>query len=132
MTIFKYIILILAGPFITLLLYALSDNDMTQPEIIKLGIIIYVFGFLTVIVSGLMYFYKASFQQSMKSSIIGSEILYLTGLLVYFLIDEKNRAENLMWLPVAAIFIVFFTLPMVLSVSYGTSKIISSITKKEL
>jgi hypothetical protein len=47
MKISKYILLILAGPFFTLLLYTLSENDMSLPEIIELGTVIYVFGFAT-------------------------------------------------------------------------------------
>ncbi len=50
-----------------------------------------------------------------------SELLYLAALLVYMLVlDEKHKAENLMWLPVMIFFMIPFTLPMPLAISYGT------------
>ncbi len=115
---------------ITILLYVLSEKDMSFQEIIKLGTIIYIFGFLTVIISGCFHFYRISFHHSMKSSIIASEALYLFGLFIYFYIDKENTAENFMWLPVAAIFIVLYAFPMALLVSYGTGKLVFLITNK--
>ncbi len=125
MKIFIYIILILAGPLITILLYIQGENDMSKPEILEMGTFIYVFGFATLVISGFLHFFKANFQKNMIISFITSEILYSVGLSVYFYADKENRAENLMWLPVAAIFLILYTSPMVLLVSYSTGKIIS-------
>jgi hypothetical protein len=81
----------------------------------------YVLGSLTVLLSLLCHTITKDYKKGMIISVSLSELLYLAALLVYMLVlDEKHKAENLMWLPVMIFFMIPFTLPMPLAISYGT------------
>jgi len=67
----------------------------------------------------------------MFASVVASEMLYIVLLIstIFLAQDERFRAEALMWLPVMITFMVPFTLPMALSVSYGTGRILRDIKR---
>jgi hypothetical protein len=122
-----YFSLILIGPLVVVLYLLISDTDMTLSGFLQFICIAYGLGFMTLIISSPFYFFIKNFRKSLKFSIIASEILYLCILLIYIIFfDEKNKSENIMWLPGLVLFLIILSLPMAFSISYGAGKIIRS------
>lgn len=133
MTIIKSLLLILLAPLAPVFIYYVNERDIPLSGIIQMTSISYVLGLITVLLSLLCHAFIKNYRKGMIISISISELLYLTVLLVYMLvIDEKNKAENIMWLPVMIFFVIPFTLPMPLAISYGTGFIISKVQKRNM
>lgn len=133
MTITKSLLLIVLAPIAPVVIYFLNELDIPLSGIIQMTLISYALGLITVLLSLLCHAFIKNNKKGMIISVSISELLYLTVLLVYMLIiDEKNKAENIMWLPVMIFFMIPFTLPMPLAISYGTGFIVSKIQKRNI
>lgn len=131
MTIAKGILLIVFAPIAPVIIYYLNELDIPLSDIIEMTLISYALGLITVPISLLSHAFIRNIKKGMIVSVSIAEVLYLAVLLVYMLvIDTENKAGNIMWLPVMIFFMIPFTLPMPLAISYGTGFIISEIKKK--
>lgn len=125
--ILKNILLILLGPALTFLLYFINERPPETSGYIAFAKIILIMGMATIIVSCLGHIIIKNFQKSMVVNIIVSEIVYVLGLIYIFLRDGTTFADYLMWLPVAVIFLILFSLPMGFLIAFGVGNILKDI-----
>ena len=114
----QYLVIILVGPiatFFTILSGKGFKMKMSYLFVVGLGAAIAVVVNLAVNSA-----IKMNLKRAVTISIIITEVIYLLILIV----GSLNSPEDLMWLPVALIFLPIFSLPTALSVSYGISKLI--------
>jgi hypothetical protein len=115
------------------LIYYVNKRDIPWAGVVQMLTVSYILGIVTLLISLFCHTLFKDFKKSMIISILISEAVYLTTSLIYGLvIDVDHRADFIMWLPVMIIFMIPFTLPMPLAISYGTGFIISKMKGRDI
>ena len=123
------IILILIGPLATLLL--VISLQVSEPKVSYSFIskAILILGVITILISLIGHILLKVFSRGMIVTVTISEAIYLLAFSFYALSDPVNWQENLMWLPIATISATAISLPMSISISYGTGSIVNTVRK---
>ena len=124
---FKNSVVIVLGPIITFFLYFANERPSDISDILPILKILLLMSIITLLFSIITHVLIENFKKGMIVSIIISELTYIVSLITFFWLDPINQAENIMWLPVAIVFLIPFSLPMAFSISYGCGKIIRDI-----
>jgi len=125
------IILIVVGPLITFLLIVslqIPENEIS-PSIVKKSIL--VLGSITILISLIGHVFVKIFSKGLIVTVTLSEIVYLFVFSFYALSDPANWQENLMWLPIMIISVAAISLPMAISISYGTGSIVKTLRNRQ-
>lgn len=115
-------VLILIGPFVTLYLVVSGKGESAQgQQVVHFVLWVSLMSIVTAAISALMHRHMRMLV-ALPLSVIVSEVAYvLLALLITWLMPSgRQRAESLMWLPLAAFFLVYFGFPTAVSVSWGT------------
>ena len=117
----KFLFILLIGPFITYTLYYIGEND---PNLFALTIQVSIMIAISIVIA-------VATQVAIKKtflSVLVSTVLSVLGFVIflylycYFIVNDKEKAEWIMWLPVARLFLIIYGLPTALSVSYAILK----------
>ena len=108
--------IIIAGPIITFGMEVADGKkiDLTFLPFIGIGVAIALA--VSLVINSII---KKELKKTVIISIIISEGIYY----LILIITSLHSPRDLMWLPIALIFLPFISLPTALSVCYGTSKI---------
>jgi uncharacterized protein YacL len=123
----KYLLIGFTGPILTFLLYIVSENGLKGlSHLAYLTMLICVGIIITLSIALVVQKYlKRTLTIVVVSSII-AEIIF--ALMAYFsaftIVGENDRAEYVMWLPIMIMFMIPFSLPTAITVSFSSVKII--------
>lgn len=125
------IILVFVGPLITFLLVIslqIPENEISHSLIRRATMVL---GAITVLISVIGHVFVRFFFKGLIVTVTISEMVYLFVFSFYALSDLVNWQENLMWLPIMMISVAAITLPMAISISYGTGSIVKALRDRQ-
>ena len=124
------VLLIVLGPLITLLwVYSLQipESEISHTALKKT--ITYI-ALISVVISFLMHLLLSFIKGLIWSGII-SEIICISTFAYFALTDSVHAAKNLMWLPIMSASVAALSLPMSLSIAYGSGVIVNTLRSKK-
>lgn len=127
----KGLIIVFAGPLVTLLLFTALQIPADKIDYSHIRWAIIGLASFTLLISALGHIFVKKFQNGLILTVTASEIVYLFTFAFYALSDPLNWQENLMWLPIMMLSVIALSLPMAFSISYGCGKIIREIRNRE-
>jgi small-conductance mechanosensitive channel len=122
----KNMIIFISGPLATLFLFYIAGGNGNEKFGIYLIVIPILIGIvISVVVVVILQKVFKKLSHKIILSVVLSELCYIIILLLSIWIgNQKGRTESLMWLPIMVVLLLLSTLPMAISVSYGTTKFI--------
>lgn len=127
----KGLILMFAGPLVTLLLFTALQIPVNKIDYSLIRRAIIVLSLFTVLISALGHIFVKVFQKGLILTVTASEIVYLGTFAFYALSDPINWRENLMWLPIMMLSVTAISLPMALSMACGCGIIINTLRNRK-